>query len=229
MDLKNINWKSPKTILVIAAGTPVAVFAVGAFAAGMIQGVRDELASSTASPSPATSISATVTPTQPPTPLVPIFTPKGLLAPQTDRDTAAAILNQSIDHYRHVLAQGQAILGTTQYPDAVAGIAAIEGDPNSPAARFKTWHNPNPETDFSWQAAFKQADAHFNADNEPPSISTWRDDIAQAVTDLGEWTRVADSWQIREKTQADLNAAAAKITEDLGKAAHDAQAVAAGK
>lgn len=224
MDLKQINWRSRKTLLIGAAvlvcAPPVAY--------GMAQGVRDEVAASNASPSPSSSPTATATPTATftPRPVLVDITPT--LAPQADRDAAAAILNASIGHYRQVLAQGQAALGPTQYDNGWAGVVAIESDPNSDAAKFKNWHNPNPEMDLSYQDAFGRADAHFTAEGEPPAINTWRDDISQAVTDLGQWTRVADSWQIKEKTQADLDAAAAKVTQDLDTAARDAQKVVTG-
>jgi hypothetical protein len=43
--------------------------------------------------------------------------------------------------------------------------------------------------------------------------------------DLGKWVQVAVDYQISSKSQADLDAAAAKVRQDLAKAEADARAV----
>ena len=61
-----------------------------------------------------------------------------------DKAAVRSIFLGSVNHYASLLAQGQQILGTTQYPNAQAGLAAFS-DPNSAASRFSAYqknHNP---------------------------------------------------------------------------------------
>jgi hypothetical protein len=124
--------------------------------------------------------------------------------------------------------QGMDIVGHTQYPDANAGLVAME-DPKSAAARFRDYRqNPGPERDLTYLDAFKNADAHFTAENEPKSISDWQDDMSTVTADFNQWVTVAVDYQISNRNQADLDAAAAKVWQDLDKAVKDAGAVASG-
>lgn len=147
----------------------------------------------------------------------------------SEKAKIGAILTASVDHYQHLLTLGEQILGTTQYPSAVAGDNAFN-DPNSAASRFGAYRkNPNPESDLSFLAAFKKADNYYTAANEPTAISTWRDDMDTVSTDLNEWVNLAVGWQIREKTTAQLQAAEAKVERDMAKARADVSAVVAGR
>lgn len=151
------------------------------------------------------------------------------LAPVADRNAAYTILTASVAHYRQVFAQGRQVIGTTQYPDGQTGLAAMD-DPTSAAARFRDWRaSTKIEQDLSSQTAFAQADKNFTADNEPPSISTWQDDMGNLSSDIIKWVDVATSYQISSASQADLDQAAAKVTADLTKANADAAAVQDGK
>jgi hypothetical protein len=141
---------------------------------------------------------------------------------------AAAILMASDKHYRDEFHQGQAIIGHTQYADGAAGMAAMD-DPTSAAARFRDYRqNPGPERDLSGDDAFKQADANFTADTEPQAIRDWQNDLTPLTSDLIGWVLAAADYQIQGKTQADLDAAAAKVEQDLGKLDADAAAVGKG-
>jgi hypothetical protein len=150
------------------------------------------------------------------------------VASAQDRAAAAAILTASDQHYRDMFHQGQSIIGHTQYADAFAGLAAMD-DPNSAAARFRDYRqNPGPERDLSCDDAFSQADAHFTAATEPQAISTWRDDLTPMTFDLIKWVSAVPDYQIRTKTQADVDALAAKVEQDLAKLDADAGAVGKG-
>jgi len=160
------------------------------------------------------------------TPLVPA-TPSP--APAPARKAAAVVLNASIKHYADEFAQGQKIIGHTQYADGAAGLAAMD-DPTSAAAKFRDYRqNPNPEMDLSYNDAFTTADANFTADDEPASISTWRNDMYTLQADISGWVGIAVGYQISSNTQGDLDTAAAKVLSDISTVKADATDVAAGK
>jgi hypothetical protein len=147
------------------------------------------------------------------------------VGPLAERRAAYKSLTTSITHYRQLLAQGQKIVGTTQYADGVAGLAAMD-DPTSAAAMFRDYRQkPDPERDLTFLAAFKDADQHFTAETEPQAISDWQDDMGTAQSDLSQWVNVVVDYQISKKTQGDLDSAAATVEADLAKAATDAKAV----
>jgi hypothetical protein len=173
------------------------------------------------SPARTYSVPASAAPTSP-------STRPPTVASQADRAAAAKILSDNVNHYRQVFHQGQAIIGHTQYPDAYAGLDAMN-DPDSAAARFRDYRqSPDPVNDLSYQSAFAQADEHFTADNEPQEISKWRDDMGTMSGDLYQWVNVAVSYKISGKTQADLDAAATKVEQDLDRALTDVRAIAGG-
>jgi hypothetical protein len=167
--------------------------------------------------------SAQPAPASPPAP-APAVIPT--VASQADRGAAASILTVAGAHYRNVFTQGRVIAGTTQYAGGMAGLSAME-DPNSAAARFRDWRQSTRiEQDVSsYIEAFKQADAHFTADNEPQAIGSWQDDIAAAQADISRWVSIATSYQIGQKTLGDLDQAAAKVNADFAKVDKDVSAV----
>jgi hypothetical protein len=57
------------------------------------------------------------------------------VASGAERAAAANALAAGVSRYRGAFQQGQAIVGTVQYPDGMAGIQAMD-DPNSAAAPF---------------------------------------------------------------------------------------------
>jgi hypothetical protein len=79
---------------------------------------------------------------------------------------------------------------------------------------------------MSFLAAFRQADKPFTADNEPQALRDWVDDMSFMYDDLSLWVHVAVDYQTSPSTsQADLDAAAATVRQDLVKAEVDASAV----
>jgi len=153
-----------------------------------------------------------------------------ITSPATAIATAqvAAILSASDQHYLSMFTTGTTALGTTQYPDGSAGVAAFN-DPQSAASRFRDWRQSSKaEQDLSFMDAFKQADAFYTADNEPPAMASWRDDMNQAQADLIGWVQVAVKWQISQASSADLGAAAKTFTNDMTTAQKDATAVTGG-
>ncbi|MHB8620396.1 MAG: hypothetical protein ACYDAG_12630 [Chloroflexota bacterium] len=140
-----------------------------------------------------------------------------------------AILTASVDHYQHLLATGKQALGTTQYQDAIAGVAAFD-DPHSAAARFRDWRkSSNAEADISSDTdAFPKADAFYTAENEPTNeLEAWRGDMQDAQGALSDWVNIAVAWQVRDRTTAQLVTAEQKVRDALARARKDIDAVAA--
>lgn len=147
--------------------------------------------------------------------------PKVPVLTAADKAHVRQILTVSVDHYASLLSLGEQALGSTQYADANAGLAAFN-DPNSAASRFSAYRKKsNPEGDLSFLNAFKKADNYYTAANEPKAISTWRDDMNDASVALNEWVNFAVGWQIREHTTLQLQAAEHKVTAALAKARLD--------
>lgn len=172
-------------------------------------------------------------------PSVPALTPSAAEAaasetPAASRKLTAAlvasvksILTASLMHYETEYAAGKVALGTKPYPDAFAGLQAMN-DPNSTAAKFSTWRTSTQvEQDLSFLDAFTQADAYYNADNEPEAIAAWRDDMSDATAALNEWIQVGVGWQISEKTSAELSGAQAAVTAGFAQVQKDIDATVA--
>jgi hypothetical protein len=140
------------------------------------------------------------------------------LAPAVVRSKAAAILRADDAYYQAEFERGLAVV-------------LARGTPNSFPA-FSSWYAKAGTGDIQpGMTAFKQADAGFTADNEPPSISTWRDDnstlssdVAQLATDGLDVGGPADA-TARQKVKAD----AQHFPHDFAVAEKDAADVAAGK
>jgi hypothetical protein len=147
-------------------------------------------------------------------------------ASPADRQAAFAVLTTNIAHYRIVFERGQAIIGHARYAHREEGPGAME-DPTSAAARFRDYrNNSNPELDMSFLDAFRQADKHFTADNEPQAIRDWVDDMSFMHDDLSRWVHVAVDYQISNSaSRADLDTAAETVRQDLVEAEADASAV----
>src|SRR4051812_17464635 len=105
-----------------------------------------------------------------------LTSPRGISA--SAKAKVRSILLANAKHYREELDQGVRIIGSTQYSDSFAGLAAFD-DPNSAASRFRDYRkDSNPENDVSFLDAFKKADKFYNAQNEPDAIGTWRDQMS---------------------------------------------------
>jgi hypothetical protein len=172
-------------------------------------------------PTPTSNSALQATPTTQPTP-----TSEAKLT-TAQKTQVRSILEAATNHYADLLTQGQTALGTTQYSDPYAGIAAFN-DPNSAASRFSSWRKTSgAEQDVqTYMNAFTAADAFYNAKNEPTdAITSWRDDISQVQADLIQWIQTAVGWQIIESTSADLQRCVSVFQTDLSKARADVEAV----
>lgn len=156
------------------------------------------------------------------------FTPPAKLT-AANITTIKQILTGSLNHYETLFASGQAALGTKPYPNAAAGLAALN-DATSSAAKFSAWRTDvNIENDLSFMDAFAQADAYYTPEDEPHGIGNWRDDMGLATSAFDEWVQVAVSWQISEVTTATLTAASAKVKAAFKVAQQDIADTVAGR
>ena len=155
--------------------------------------------------------------------------PKVPVVSAAEKAKVRQILTASVDHYEQLFKEGEQAVGTTQYANANAGLAAFN-DPTSAASRFRDFRSKTrAEYDLSFLNAFQKADNYFTAANEPKSISTWRDDMGTVQSALSSWVNLAVGWQIRVKSTAELRAAQQKVEEGLGKARHDIDLIIAGR
>jgi hypothetical protein len=141
------------------------------------------------------------------------------------KQQVSADLNNGLTHYVDTWHQGEQILGTTQYADANAGLAAMD-DPNSAAAKFSAWRqSSNIETDVTaYLNAFKSADAFYNADNEPQAIASYRDDLGTLQADISTWVTDAVGWQIQTTSNATMTKDVQTINNDISQVKSDIQA-----
>lgn len=157
-----------------------------------------------------------------PASLPPLSLPPTRLAPAGNRQKAAAILTANDAYYQQEFDHGVTVI-------------LDRGQANSFDA-FHTWQQKastdiQPGTD-----AFKQADAQFDASDEPSSISDWRDDNTIVQSDLGTLANDGldvggpdvggtDDTQARQKVQADIT----QMKADVATADADAAKVKAGQ
>ena len=128
----------------------------------------------------------------------------------------------SVAHYAAELAAGKEALGSTQYPNAYAGLAALK-EPNSAASKFSAFRkHSNIENDLSYEAAFKRADHIFTAANEPQAMEAWRNAMERAWSAFIPWVNDGASWQIGSVSTSKLQADEAAIQADLARARADA-------
>jgi hypothetical protein len=148
--------------------------------------------------------------------------------PDGDRGAAADTLSANVAHFRDMFDKAQKIIGRTQYKTSSDGLAALY-DPSSAAAKFADFRkSSNIERDMSYQNAFREADQHFTAETEPAAIDEWRNTMGDTTGYINTWVSVATSYQIKGKTQTELDAAAGKVLSGLDKAQGLADAVRAG-
>lgn len=132
--------------------------------------------------------------------------------------------------YTTIYQDGKTALGTTQYSDANAGLAALS-NPNSAASRFSAWHRTflAQQGSLSDQPinAYKTAsDCYYNSHlSEPDTIANWRDDMGSLFSDIGVWSNDGVDWQVKGKTTAQLNQDEAAIASDLATVERDLAAL----
>jgi hypothetical protein len=128
-----------------------------------------------------------------------------------EREAAFAVLTADIAHYRSIFERCQAIIGQAQHANGEEG------------ARFRYYcKNPKTESDMSFIDAFRRADKYFMTGDEPQAIRDWVDDMSFMQDDVTQWVHVAVDHQ---SSQADVDAAAETVRQDLAKAQADARAV----
>jgi hypothetical protein len=138
-----------------------------------------------------------------------------------------SILTASLKHYQDAFAAGRKALGTTQYVDAVAGIAAMD-EPTSSAARFRDWRTSSQiDQDISYLDAFDQAEALYAPGSGPAALQDWQNDMGDLTGDIGQWVALAVSWQINQVSDADLVDAAKAVTDAFALVQADVSAVVA--
>lgn len=169
--------------------------------------------SSTTAPS---SSSTTAQPTTTAPPATSTSTPPSTTAPTTisaaQKGQVQSILTAALTHYTSEFSAGEAAVNKTN-------------------SDFYDWrHSTNIETDVqTYQTAFSQADAFYNASDEPPSISTWRDDIGTLQGDISSWVSKVVDWQAGDATDADLAQADQTVHSDIATVQGDIQKVLEGQ
>lgn len=227
------GWGQPPTGSAPRPPTPIgAKIAIGVLGGFVLIGgcnaiIKKTDAGKTAPVAAATSSAAPIPSPTPkpvtPTPAAPSAAPAlaspaaPTLAPVETRKKAAEILRANDAYYK------------TEFDQGVAVITARGSDNSFPA--FSAWYQKAHADVQPSMDAFKQADAVFTADNEPQSISDWRDDSVPMTGDL--FTLASDGLDVggpddanaRQKVQADI----AQMRTDLATSEQDAANVEAGK
>ncbi|MFF3558534.1 hypothetical protein ACFYXS_00590 [Streptomyces sp. NPDC002574] len=124
-------------------------------------------------------------------------------ASKAAREAAAKILRASNDHYRSLLDEGRNAWGT---PD------------------FGSWQS-KALNDLSYLDAFRKADGHFDATNEPAGIRNWQSDIAAVGDAINQWAQQ----NTLDTAQKSAMPEPKDVTTALGKCDSDVRAVLAGK
>lgn len=132
-----------------------------------------------------------------------------------------AMLSASTDHYAQLLAQGKAILGTTQYTSTAQGTSALH-DPNSPASKFSAFRNNYciiSDPGANAMDAYRQSSDMASSG----AVDSWSEHINTAASDFCLWTQGAADWEIGKVTSTQLHADEQKVTADLAQARKDIQ------
>ncbi|MFF2077178.1 hypothetical protein ACFVXG_20755 [Kitasatospora sp. NPDC058162] len=139
------------------------------------------------------------------------------LAPAANRKTASALLRADNAYYQK------------EFNDGVAVITA-RGTGGSFDA-WSTWYKKASNDVKPGTDAFTQADAQFDAGDEPPSIGVWQSDNIDLTGDLfrlasdGTGVGGPNDTEARQQVQADVT----QFNTDYAKVAQDATDVEAGK
>jgi len=136
-----------------------------------------------------------------------------------------AMLNGSIQHFRGLFAAGEQALGSVRYPDAQAGLAAMD-DPNSAASRFSEWRQRSGvDRDATYEGVVSRAASLYAGGETDPALDTWAADMSRVMTNLHDWVETAVGWQIHERTDKDLEDAVLGFNGAISVAQVDAQQV----
>ncbi|GAA1272283.1 hypothetical protein GCM10009665_70380 [Kitasatospora nipponensis] len=146
-------------------------------------------------------------------PLPPLSLPPTHLAPVVNRARAASILTSNDAYYQQEFNRGVEVI-------------LARGQAGSFDA-FHAWQQKASQDIQPGTDAFRQADAEFDASDEPSSIGDWRDDNTVVQSDLfalandGLGVGGPDDTQARQKVQADI----AQMKTDMATADADAAKV----
>jgi hypothetical protein len=137
-----------------------------------------------------------------------------------------SIASANTDHYKKLWQDGLDALGATQYPNANAGLTALE-DPNSSASKFSRYQqSENPANDNSINTEFQKADANYkDTAASDDALNNWRMDTIQLSSDSGLWVQHAVSWQISEIPTSQLNEYKQTVVKDFAQVQQDLQAL----
>ena len=193
----------------------ITLFIVSAVIAGIASSINH-----TSNTKPTTTSKSSNQQTQP---AKPSTQPQKLTAEQ--KQQVSTDLNNGLAHYVDTWHQGEQVLGTTQYADSNAGLAAMD-DPNSAAAKFSAWRqSSNIERDVTtYLNAFKSADHFYTAANEPQAISSYQDDMGTLQADISTWVTDAVGWQIQTTSNATMTKDVQTINNDINQVKSDIKA-----
>ena len=122
--------------------------------------------------------------------------------------------------YAKAYKDGKEALGTSQYPNASAGLQALTV-PGSAASNFSAWHKTwtayEPSFYDSIVKAYSAASDCYSGSSqtEPDALGTWRDDMAQLDSDIATWASDATDWQVSGKPTAQLTKDGSNIDADF--------------
>ncbi len=142
-----------------------------------------------------------------------------------DTKKVEATLVASTDYYSQLFAIGKNTLGSTQYPNATAGLSALQ-DQNSAASKFGAFRTntclKNDPSANAMDAYRTVSDMYSSAHVQSPStLDDWNYDTNTAASDICAWASVAINWQISKVSSAQLKAAEQKVTTDLAQVHKD--------
>lgn len=136
-----------------------------------------------------------------------------------------ATLTASTDYYSQLLATGKQTLGTTKYPNATAGLSALN-DPGSAASKFGSFRTEtcikNDPSANAMNAYRSVSDLYTAAKAQSPdALDNWNYDTNTAVSDICAWASVAVDWQISKVSSTQLKVAEQKVTTNLAQVHKD--------
>lgn len=145
--------------------------------------------------------------------------------PVLDAQKVLAALTASTDYYSQLLATGKQLLGATQYPNATAGLAALN-DPNSSASKFGSFrtetcikNDPSVDAMNTYRSV---SDLYTAAKAQSPdALDNWNYDTNTAASDICAWASTAADWQISKVSSTQLKVAEQKVTTDLAQVHKD--------
>lgn len=160
---------------------------------------------------PSTTVQPTTTSPRPTaTTAAPTTVPTTISA--SEKAQVQSILTAALTHYTSEFSVGEAAVNKTNND-------------------FYDWrHSTNIETDVqTYITAFKQADAFYNANDEPPAIGIWRDDIGTLQGDISSWIYKVVDWQTDDATDSQLAQADQTVHSDIVTVQSDIQKVLEGQ